>query len=95
MTFQRIAPKYRILRQIGQGTIHVFCAVHQQSGHLVALKKARSTDSNLNSWLSLADFAASTYRHLSALEHPRLERYLVMDYCEGGTLRSLMQSEVH
>lgn len=32
--------KYRILKQIGQGQFgRVFCAVDQQSGHLVALKE--------------------------------------------------------
>jgi serine/threonine-protein kinase len=29
-----------------------------------------------------------------ALEHTRTGRYLVMDYCEGGTLRSLVEDEV-
>ena len=29
-----------------------------------------------------------------ALEHTQTGRYLVMDYCEGGTLRNLMESEV-
>jgi eukaryotic-like serine/threonine-protein kinase len=89
--------KYRILGQVGQGQFaQVFCGMHRATGKLVALK---SIDSDR--------FSTQRFLHelhlLSRLRHPNIVqfqtldyspqgRYLVMDYCPGGTLRDLMES---
>ncbi|AFY76282.1 protein kinase family protein [Pleurocapsa sp. PCC 7327] len=90
--------KYRILGQIGQGQFgRVFCAVHRETGEIVALKDLDKD--RFPTRLFLREFA-----HLTSLKHPNIvscqgleygktRRYLVMDYCEGGTLRDVMESE--
>jgi serine/threonine-protein kinase len=90
--------KYRILGLIGQGQYgRVYCATNRETGEVVALK-----DLNKNRFptrLFLREFT-----HLTNLQHPnivsshgieysRTGRYLVMDYCAGGTLRDLLVSE--
>jgi serine/threonine protein kinase len=90
--------KYRILGLIGQGQYgRVYCATNRETGEMVALK-----DLNKNRFptrLFLREFT-----HLTNLQHPnivsshgieysRTGRYLVMDYCAGGTLRDLLVSE--
>jgi serine/threonine protein kinase len=90
--------KYRILGLIGQGQYgRVYCATNRETGELVALK-----DLNKNRFptrLFLREFT-----HLTNLQHPNIVsshgieyshtgRYLVMDYCAGGTLRDLLVGE--
>ncbi|NET32545.1 MAG: serine/threonine protein kinase, partial [Cyanothece sp. SIO1E1] len=88
--------RYRILGLVGQGQFgQVFCAVDRQTGQLVALKA-----------LSYQRFPTSQFlrefRFLVTLKHPNIVacqslthttqgRYLVMDYCAGGTLRNLLK----
>jgi serine/threonine protein kinase len=88
---------YRILGQVGQGQFaQVFCGIHRETGTVVALKK-----------LALQRLTAHLFLHelhlLARLRHPSIirfhgltygakARYLVTDYCEGGTLRDLMES---
>lgn len=90
--------KYRILKQIGQGQFgRVFCAVDQQNGHLVALKELDPKISTRKFLRELHFLLTLQHQHIitcQALEYTNTGRYLVMDYCEGGTLRNLMQSEV-
>jgi serine/threonine-protein kinase len=90
--------KYHILSQIGQGQFgRVFCAVHQESGHLVALKELDQQIPTRKFLRELRFLLTLQHQHIvtcQALEHTKTGRYLVMDYCEGGTLRSLMQSEM-
>lgn len=90
--------KYRILGLIGQGQYgRVYCATNRETGELVALK---DLDKNrFPTRLFLREFT-----HLTNLQHPnivsshgieysRTGRYLVMDYCAGGTLRDLLVFE--
>ncbi len=89
--------KYRILGQVGQGQFaQVFCGMQRETGELVALKA-----------IDCQRFSTQRFLHelhlLSRLRHPNIVqfqtldyrpsgRYLVMDYCAGGTLRDLMES---
>jgi serine/threonine protein kinase len=90
--------KYRNLGLIGQGQFgRVFCAVHRETGEMVALKDLDKD--RFPTRLFLREFT-----HLTSLQHPNIVgcqgleysstgRYLVMEYCEGGTLRDLMRSQ--
>jgi serine/threonine-protein kinase len=88
--------KYRILGLVGQGQFgRVFCAVHRQTGRLVALKNLEQQRFSTHKFLRELRFLLSLQHPnivtCRALEHTRTGRYLVMDYCEGGTLRTLME----
>ena len=100
-TKPRLNPsKYRLLGLVGQGQFgQVFCAVHRQTGQLVALKNLEQKRFPTHQFLRELRFLLSL-QHPNivtclAIEHTRTGRYLVMDYCEGGTLRSLMAEESH
>lgn len=88
--------KYRLLGLVGQGQFgRVFCASHRKTGRLVALKELDHQRFPTHKFLRELRFLLSL-QHANivtchALEHTRKGRYLVMDYCEGGTLRSLME----
>ncbi|MBD2122701.1 protein kinase domain-containing protein [Trichocoleus sp. FACHB-262] len=88
--------KYRLLGLVGQGQFgRVFCASHRKTGRLVALKELDHQRFPTHKFLRELRFLLSL-QHANivtcqALEHTRRGRYLVMDYCEGGTLRSLME----
>lgn len=91
--------KYRLLGLVGQGQFgRVYCAVHRKSGRLVALKDLDrdrfSTHKFLRELRFLLSFQHENIVTCQALEHTATGRYLVMDYCEGGTLRSLMEEDV-
>jgi serine/threonine protein kinase len=89
--------KYRLLGLVGQGQFgRVYCAVDRKKGRLVALKEldpnrfpTKQFLRELRFLLSLSHPNIVTCR---ALEHGKHGRCLVMDYCEGGTLRSLMET---
>jgi serine/threonine protein kinase len=87
--------RYRILGQIGQGQFgQVYCAVERRSGRLYALKDLEHRVFPTNKFLRELTYLV-TLRHPNivacyALEYHASGRYLVMDYCEGGTLRELM-----
>lgn len=89
---------YRILGQIGQGQFgKVYCALHRQSGKLYALKDLEHKVFPTNKFLRELTYLV-TLRHPNivtcyAIEYHSRGRYLVMDYCEGGTLRDLMDNE--
>lgn len=89
---------YRILGQIGQGQFgKVYCALHRQSGKLYALKDLEHQVFPTNKFLRELTYLV-TLRHPNivtcyAIEYHSRGRYLVMDYCEGGTLRDLMDNE--
>ncbi|GAB4154682.1 MAG: serine/threonine-protein kinase [Cyanobacteria bacterium J069] len=91
--------RYRQLGLIGQGQFgRVFCAVHRQTGQLVALKNLERERFPTHKFLRELRFLL-TLQHenivtCQALEHTATGRYLVMDYCEGGTLRNLLD-EAH
>jgi serine/threonine-protein kinase len=90
--------RYRILGQIGQGQFgRVYCAVERTSGRLYALKDLEHRAFPTNKFLRELTYLV-TLRHphivaCYALEYHATGRYLVMDYCEGGTLRDLMDLE--
>ncbi len=88
--------KYRIIDRIGFGQFgQVFCGIHRQTGQMVALKQldpSRLTTSLLLRELNLlASLQHPNIVAFQTLEYSGTDRYLVMDYCEGGTLRPLME----
>lgn len=90
---------YKILKQVGQGQFgRVFCAMDRQNGRLFALKELDYKRSSTRKLLRELHFLASLQHPnivtFQGLEHTESGRYIVMDYCEGGTLRELMQSEI-
>ncbi len=92
--------KYRILGLVGQGQFgRVYCAVNRQTGQLVALKSLDHQRFPTHKFLRELRFLLSLQHPnivtCQALEHTATGRYLVMDYCEGGTLRSLMTTSQH
>lgn len=89
--------QYRILGLVGQGQFgQVFCAIHRQTGQLVALKNLDQHRFPTYKFLRELRFLLSLrHPHIvtcHALEHNRTGRYLVMDYCEGGTVRNVMDN---
>jgi len=92
--------KYRILGLVGQGQFgRVYCAVNRQTGQLVALKSLDHQRFPTHKFLRELRFLLSLQHPnivtCHALEHTATGRHLVMDYCEGGTLRSLMTESQH
>ena len=87
--------KYRILGLVGRGQFgKVLCARMRDTGKLVALKELENKRFPTNKLLRELRFLL-TLQHpnivaCTALVHHQNYRYLVMDYCEGGTLRDLM-----
>ncbi|MEG4347076.1 serine/threonine-protein kinase [Microcoleus sp. A003_D6] len=98
--------KYRILGLVGQGQFgRVFCASLRESpaqdsrltSQLVALKELSHQKAPTSEFLRELWFLI-TLQHPNivtcrALEHTATGRYLVMDYCEGGTLRNLLKQD--
>lgn len=92
--------RYRILGQVGQGQFgRVLCAMDRHTGSLVALKVMNKRELPTR-------FFLRELRMLASLQHPNVvsvqtisytatERHLVMDYCEGGTLRDLLAHPDH
>lgn len=90
--------RYRLLGLVGQGQFgRVYCAVHRRTGQLVALKDLDHERFPTHKFLRELRFLLSLEHPnivtCHSLEHTRTGRYLVMDYCEGGTLRGLMEEE--
>lgn len=86
---------YHLLGLVGQGQFgRVFCAIHRKTGRLVALKSLDHRRFPTHQFLRELRFLLSLQHPniviCHALEHTYTGRYLVMDYCEGGTLRSLI-----
>lgn len=88
--------KYRVLGLIGQGQFgRVYCATHRKTGEIVALKSLDHARFPTHQFLRELRFLLSL-RHPNivacrTLEHTSKGRCLVMDYCEGGTLRHLLE----
>ena len=88
---------YRLLGLVGRGQYgKVFLGVHRATGALFALKELDQDRFPTNQFLR-------ELRFLVTLQHPNIvtcwacdywmnHRYLVTDYCAGGTLRQLMES---
>ena len=89
--------KYRLLGLVGQGQFgRVYCATQRQTGHLFALKELDPQRFPTHQFLRELRLLLSLHHPnivtCHALEHTHSTRYLVLDYCEGGTLRTLMES---
>ncbi|MEY3304433.1 MAG: serine/threonine-protein kinase [Pseudanabaena sp.] len=87
--------KYRILGLVGRGQFgKVSCARMRDTGKLVALKELEHqrfpTSKLLRELRFLLTLQHENIVACTALMHHQNYRYLVMDYCEGGTLRDLM-----
>ncbi|WP_009630675.1 serine/threonine-protein kinase [Synechocystis sp. PCC 7509] len=92
---QQTESKYCILELVGQGQFgQVFRATHKTSGQVVALKQLEINRFPTAKFLRELHFLISLQHPnvvaFQGLEHTLSGRYLVMDYCEGGSLRSLM-----
>lgn len=91
--------RYWRLGIVGHGRYgQVYCAVDRQTGQLVAIKQ-------LNQQNSLDRPELPELRWLLGLQHPNIVacqaieptaagQQLILEYCEGGTLRNLMASPV-
>ncbi|MGF1604350.1 MAG: serine/threonine-protein kinase [Thermosynechococcaceae cyanobacterium] len=91
-------PNYRVLGQIGQGQFgQVFCGIHRKTGRMVALKRLASkqltTPQFLHELHLLASLQHPNIVPFHTLEYDETGRYLIMDYCEGGTLRQLLDRQ--
>lgn len=87
--------QYRVVGLLGEGQFgKVYAAIHRDTGELVALKELNPLHFSTKKFLR-------EIRILSGLEHPNIirchgvahnqgKRYLVTEYCEGGTLRDLL-----
>lgn len=99
MSKNQLTPsKYRLLGIIGQGQFgRVFCGVQRQTGEIVALKElpqsTLSTKKFLRELRILLTLNHPNIVTCQEIEHSRRGRYLIMDYCEAGTLRDLINSE--
>ncbi len=90
--------KYCNLELVGQGQFgRVFRANHKLSGQVVALKELEKTRFPTAKFLRELHFLLSLQHpnvvSFQGLEHTSSGRYLIMDYCDGGSLRSLMKLE--
>lgn len=90
---------YRLLGLVGHGQFgQVYCAIHRKTGELVALKYLHKDRFPTHKFLRELRFLLSLEHPnivtCQALEHSANGRYLVMDYCEGGTLRSILESDI-
>lgn len=98
LTRQIRRSQYRILGLVGRGQFgRVYCAIHRKTGALVAIKDLHKDRFPTHKFLRELRFLISL-EHPSivtchALEHSASGRQLVLDYCEGGTLRSLLESD--
>ncbi|MBF2028394.1 MAG: serine/threonine protein kinase [Oscillatoriales cyanobacterium C42_A2020_001] len=92
--------KYRLLGLVGQGQFgRVYCASHRKTGRLVALKELDRDRFSTHKFLRELRFLLSLQHPnivtCQAMEQTATGRYLVMDYCEGGTLRQVLDEEMH
>ncbi|KGF72043.1 hypothetical protein DO97_13570 [Neosynechococcus sphagnicola sy1] len=90
--------KYRLLGLVGQGQFgKVYCASHRQTGKIVAMKSLDRHRFPTHKFLRELRFLLSLQHEnivsCQSLEHTATGRYLVMDYCEGGNLRSLIDGQ--
>ncbi|MEB3830705.1 serine/threonine-protein kinase [Phormidium sp. CCY1219] len=90
--------KYRILQLVGQGQFgKVFCATERKTEQLVALKELThqrlTTHKFLQELWSLLTLQHPNIVTCRALEQTPTARYFVMDYCEGSTLRELLERQ--
>lgn len=90
---------YRLLGLVGNGQFgRVYCGVHRKTGQLVAIKylqrQGLTTHAFLRELHCLWSLAHPNIVACYGLEHGDDGRRLVLEYCAGGTLRSLMLSSL-
>lgn len=94
---KNLAVKYRILGLVGRGQFgRVFCARDRRNNKLVALKELEQRRFPTNQFLRELRFLM-TLQHSNivsciSLDYSQNRRYLVMEYCEAGTLRNLVEN---
>jgi serine/threonine protein kinase len=87
--------RYRTLGLVGRGQFgRVFCARSRKTGEIFALKELEQHRFPTSKFLRELRFLL-TLQHPNivscyAIEHSRGNRYLVMEYCEAGTLREVL-----
>ncbi len=90
---------YRSLSLVGEGQFSkVYTAIHRQTGELVALKEFNpqkfSTKKFLREMRILLRLEHPNIVRCQGIEHNSHRRHLVTEYCEGGTLRDLLEDPV-
>ncbi len=93
-----ITSAYEMLGMVGKGQYgQVYCARRINTGELVALKELKlerfPTQNLLRELRYLLTLDHVNITRCDALEHAREGRYLVLEYCEGGTLRDLINQQ--
>ncbi|MGF1576860.1 MAG: serine/threonine-protein kinase [Cyanophyceae cyanobacterium] len=94
-SLKSITTVYQLLGTAGRGQYgQVHCARHLQTGELVALKQLAverfPTQNLLRELRHLLALDHDNINRCYALEHAREGRFLVLEYCAGGTLRDLL-----
>lgn len=89
---------YYLLGLIGQGQYgRVFCAYDYNYQTIVAIKvinqRRLTTQQFLRELRFLVELNHPQLVACQGLQHLDSQRYLIMDYCEGGTLRNLIESQ--
>jgi serine/threonine protein kinase len=92
--------RYCILGEVGQGQFgKVFCGCDRSTGQLFALKSLDHlrfpTHSFLKELAILVRLNHSNIVSFHGVEYRDAGRYIVMDYCQGGTLRQLLESKAN
>ncbi|MEM9816583.1 MAG: serine/threonine-protein kinase [Cyanobacteria bacterium P01_D01_bin.6] len=92
--------KYQLLGLVGRGQFgQVYCAIHRKTGQLVALKNLNRDRFPTHSFLRELRFLLSLdHPHIAsclALDQSSNSRQLVLEYCEGGTLRDVIEQDTH
>ena len=89
---------YHKIGLVGQGQFgKVYGGIHRHTGELVALKQLNTEQISTRQFLAEIHILF-TLQHPNivssfALEHEDNNRYLISEYCEGGTLRTLIDSQ--
>ncbi|ELR99976.1 serine/threonine-protein kinase [Gloeocapsa sp. PCC 73106] len=89
--------RYHLLGLVGRGQFgEVFCAYDSLNHTVVAIKAIEQRRFSTQQFLRELRFIV-TLNHpnivsCQGITHHNSQRYLILDYCEGGTLRSLMNS---
>ncbi|BAQ64007.1 serine/threonine-protein kinase [Geminocystis sp. NIES-3709] len=88
---------YRLLDLVGEGQFgKVYTAIHRQTGELVALKELNpqkfSTKKFLKEMRILLSLDHVNIVRCHGIKHNEKGRFLITEYCEGGTLRDLLET---
>ncbi len=90
---------YRMLNPVGEGQFGtVYSGIHRETGELVALKELNADKFSTKKFLREVRILLILHHHnivsCQGLEHSEKNRYLVTEYCEGGTLRDLIDGSI-